>query len=790
LPGPAVERRHCGNDSANRTNSDFLEGHLMSSHVFGRRIAVVAMLLVGFAAGAALAANELSPNDRQALREFRLNRLFAMLGYLEQRQSNNGFPWNKVGYGEAGNAWSGVTAEGEKLSPAVRELVRQHEQTHRAELAAELARVFAGTAQNEGVKALAKIELEHAASDVQKVDVLLAGQPLPTVEEFERLKTHEADLLRRFTPFVPGLKPVDGGFTAGGSYRSQAYPNPDSTIYLAESVAASRASTAPVGPTVEQTAQTGEAALAEAREALARLRTLVGHFDLSRQRYTEQLEKTHEALQRRAAATVALDEAMVRMPGLKQTSAELAAELLALSTTTAELEETYRMFAESGFLMERNAATICQHAQQAKDASPEQVRSWKAEANLTISGIAINIKSLRSDVDAKGAEVQRHRDAVVKLVRKLNFYDALTLTLPFLPEAHDAQAQIRAAWNEAEATGREIGIAAAQIKQEEQRIEERLKSYAGDQEADRIRAERDRLVGNLADPKSAIRDVRQQVLGTSGEPTWVSNDMSRYDVLDEVLRNNDVEKAAARAKEAIDEAVAVEAVGEGKAVPAYRAMKTALDCYARIPGSTDSTTATPPTEPPSPASDAKKQTVWVLNDKTPNPEQVPAVRHDGIINLDTVTFSASGFSGQLVLDRKNTEGRTDREYNWVFQFSYSDPPAVLRPGQDFDIHVQAQAGGGKQDYVLSCEHNFTASGIKFRYEGQNPSTKVGRYDVGRNVVSQSEGVFHCQVDESASEQDIWLQVGLFSNGPKPFARYVYEKREVTDDELKKLTAGN
>jgi len=36
---------------------------------------------------------------------------------------------------------------------------------------------------------------------------------------------------------------------------------------------------------------------------------------------------------------------------------------------------------------------------------------------------------------------------------------------------------------------------------------------------------------------------------------------------------------------------------------------------------------------------------------------------------------------------------------------------------------------------------------------------------------------------------IWLEMGIFYNGSRPFVRYVYEKREVGGEELKQLSGG-
>jgi hypothetical protein len=94
----------------------------MYVHVAYRRVILAAVLIVISAVSRTLAAEKYSAADRLALREFRMNRLFSLLGYLEQRATNVGFPWKEVGYGEAANAWSGLSTDGTKLAPPVIDL--------------------------------------------------------------------------------------------------------------------------------------------------------------------------------------------------------------------------------------------------------------------------------------------------------------------------------------------------------------------------------------------------------------------------------------------------------------------------------------------------------------------------------------------------------------------------------------------------------------------------------------------------------------------------------------------
>ena len=337
----------------------------MSSHRLGRPLMIAVALVLGLVGSSAWGTEEISTSDRQAVREFRLNRLFAMLGYLEQRASNVGFPWNEVGYGEAGNAWSGVTEEGEKLAPSVRELVRKHEEKHRSNALQELGRTIAGSLEGEGVKALAKVELKHALEDLQTIDSLLTSQPQPTAEELDRLRKHEADLVRRFQPRIPGLEAVGGGFTEGGSYKSQAYPDPDSTIYLSEHVRSSQTSAA----TNDTSAAARQAALAEARESLERIRGLVGYVAASRQRLVDQVEKAGKPYYRGLSAYAQMDGVQEKAGGLMQRVSDLDSQLQSLATATAALEESYRKLAEMGAQNEQQAATICNYARQAKDAA-------------------------------------------------------------------------------------------------------------------------------------------------------------------------------------------------------------------------------------------------------------------------------------------------------------------------------------------------------------------------------------------------------------------------------------
>ena len=73
----------------------------------------------------------------------------------------------------------------------------------------------------------------------------------------------------------------------------------------------------------------------------------------------------------------------------------------------------------------------------------------------------------------------------------------------------------------------------------------------------------------MVDPEAALREACQQVLGIPGVPNWVSADLSQYDAMEEALRTLDMTKIAARINEAVEEAEAVQTVGEAKAAPAY-----------------------------------------------------------------------------------------------------------------------------------------------------------------------------------------------------------------------------
>jgi hypothetical protein len=366
----------------------------------------------------------------------------------------------------------------------------------------------------------------------------------------------------------------------------------------------------------------------------------------------------------------------------------------------------------------------------------------------------------------------------------------MTLALPLIPELRQAQAQAGAAFQEADATALDMGTAVAQIKQEQQRIEARLQPYAGDQQTDVIRSELARLMAGVVHPAAELAQVRQQALGSSGEPALLSASHSRYDLLEEKLRTLDVNKSVVRAQEAIQEAEAVRTVLEAKTAPAYQALQRALECFAKIDGGTAETPAplAPPSTPvaSSPAVKTSRQTVWVLKETVSNPANLQLSYHPW--PHQTLTLSLSGSQGSLhVVSVDPRSGET--EYDWEFQYKYSPPPQVLRAGEKFDVRVEATAGGAKQDYVVFATHEFNTSGIKYEYRGKLERTNVGRFDVGRAVVANSDGVFHCQVEEAPAGDSLWLEMGIFAGGARPFVRHVYEKREVGAEELQRLTAG-
>jgi hypothetical protein len=379
---------------------------------------------------------------------------------------------------------------------------------------------------------------------------------------------------------------------------------------------------------------------------------------------------------------------------------------------------------------------------------------------------------------------------VVALVRELNLYDAMTLALPLISDVRDAQAQAGAAFKEADATAVDMGTAIVQIKQERQRIEARLQPYAGDKEADVVLAELARLMAGVVDPAAVLAQVRQQVLGTSDVPALLSASHTQYDVLEETLRTLDMNKSVVRAKEAIQDAEATQTVLDAKTAPAYQALQQALECFAKIQGGTAETPAppTPPSTPvaSSPANETNRQTVWVLKETVSNPSNLPPVYHPW--PHQTYTLSLSGSQGRLHVVSVDTRSG-EIEYDWEFQYKYSPPPRVLRGGEKFDVRVEATAGGAKQDYVVGAAHVFTTSGIKYEYQGTFDGTNVGRFDVGRSIVGSSSGAFHCQVEERPVGDTIWLEMGIFYNGARPFVRYVYEKREVGAEELQRLTTG-
>lgn len=167
------------------------------------------------------------------------------------------------------------------------------------------------------------------------------------------------------------------------------------------------------------------------------------------------------------------------------------------------------------------------------------------------------------------------------------------------------------------------------------------------------------------------------------------------------------------------------------------------------------------------------ETVWVLTEEIKNPKKRKARRESGgEVNyyLDQVTFGGSSGTIHHVKKRKGK-----LEADWVFAFSFSQPPRVLHKEQAFDIQVRATAGGAKQDMVYSASHAMTSRGISQQYEGGKNSKHcfVGRSDVNRPVVAQDSGVIHCKVTGRGSE--LWMQLGSYTT---PLIRYVYKKQEV------------
>lgn len=190
-----------------------------------RRLVLLAALVLTLAVQVAVpatAADKLTAADRQALREFEMNRLFAMLGYLQQDKTSTSFDWTAVGYGEAGNAAVGLTEQGRRLPPVVQELVTAHEKRHGGK---NLLGAAAAAAMG-GPRGLAKVELDHAIEDVKTINGKLLNEPRATKEEAEALKRHEATLFERFKRRIPGLKPHNGGFLTGGRYVADAFSDP------------------------------------------------------------------------------------------------------------------------------------------------------------------------------------------------------------------------------------------------------------------------------------------------------------------------------------------------------------------------------------------------------------------------------------------------------------------------------------------------------------------------------------------------------------------------------------
>jgi len=530
-------------------------------------------------------AEPLSDSDRQALREFRINRLFAALGYLEQQRANRAFPFDKAGFGEMGNAWSGINEAGRKQPQVIQDLIRDHESRHGIlqTLRTGIASLFLGT-----YRSVAATELDHDAEDLRRIDTLLANEPDPTEEEVQQLRAHEARLLGRFKPHVPGLAQLGGGFAGGGSYRSDRIPKPGENPYLSKYI------TLPPEALVRTEISEADAARAQAlrakrlqqvREAQARAYALAEFLKNAQGRVAACFEATKRPLRDANLARADVDAAVAIVAPAARAYRDTSETVGRVKTDAERLQKAYLAMVAVRDDASRRTGTICGYAQRSAKATTDQVRAWQSEAGRWIQSAASAAQRAKKEIELARTALNQHRkDLPERTAQQLKAYQAAGKLVASFRALAEAQARVKAALRQAEWLRGDMVKAHRELRALKQAAGESARGLAAGDEIAQVAARITALVDGVKDPDKTVSDLRNPVEGQGGVSAIAALDLERYRGAAQQAQSIDFKRPASDAQDALADAEAVQVVGEDRVRQTMEALEKVRRCYANIKG--------------------------------------------------------------------------------------------------------------------------------------------------------------------------------------------------------------
>jgi hypothetical protein len=530
-------------------------------------------------------AEPLSDSDRQALREFRINRLFAALGYLEQQGATRAFPFDKAGFGEMGNAWSGINEAGRRQPQVIQDLIRDHESRHGIlqALRTGIASLFLGT-----YRSLAATELDHDAEDLRRIDALLANEPDPTEEELQQLRAHEARLLERFKPHIPGLVQLGGGFVSGGSYRSDRIPKPGENRYLSKYISVPPEALVRTEVSKEEAARAQALRakrLQQAREARARAYALAEFLRNAQGRVAACFEATKRPLRDANLARADVDAAMVIVSPAARAYRDTFETVGRVKTDAERLQKAYLAMVAVRDDASRRTGTICGYAQRSAKATTDQVRAWQSEAGRWIQSAANAVQRGKKEIDLARTALDQHRKELSERVAlQRRAYEAGGKLVASFRALAEAQARVKAALRQADGFRGEMVKAHRELRALKQAAGESARGLAAGDEIARVAAQITALVDGVKDPDKTVSDLRGPVDGRGGVSEIAALDLERYRGAAQQAQSIDFKRLASDAQDALADAEAVQVVGQDRVRQTMEALEKVRRCYANIKG--------------------------------------------------------------------------------------------------------------------------------------------------------------------------------------------------------------
>ncbi len=342
----------------------------------------------------------------------------------------------------------------------------------------------------------------------------------------------------------------------------------------------------PGGGSADPNKAAREAALQQAREAMARAYVLAGYLESSQSRIAaDYLAAAKGPFQKAKAAMAALDGVSSKSPAIQTSRTELRRQIDAFKSKTAALEKAYMPVFDVERPAAERARVICGYAQRCAATPADQVRVWKKEANSLVNQTAKAFQNAQQGIEAVKTSLQQQRDDISRGTTQFTtLYQSVRAQLPSLRALEDSQAEIRTVLRRADALRVEMGKAFQESRTIRQTVNGLLQPHAGNEEVDRVMGQVNRLVGNLRDPEAVVGSLRTRFEGHGGLSAVAARSLDSYRALVQTIDTLNAGREAADAENAFQEAETVQLVGEKRVRKVYESLHKALQCYAGIKG--------------------------------------------------------------------------------------------------------------------------------------------------------------------------------------------------------------